>query len=204
MNGSNKMATINVNQILKKIEANKSAEGLAYGAALRKFNAVKPQLIGEFQNHPVTKEIEAGESAENLTKTLPEGNLFSFIGFTKGENPLSKLYDLIFGVKLNRFFKNKTIFGKKVSYQFLIEMPSGEKIETATPMPNRWSSESWAKKIENSISGLEYYIYGYGKKFRTSFSTTGLQIKNKLRSQQFTGIKYLTEIFENFEKNLKK
>lgn len=198
------MAKINAIRVKQKLMNHKGSENLAYGTAVRKFNAVKPLLIGEFQNHPVTQELENGPESENLSNTLPEGNLFSFIGFTKGENPLSKLYDLIFGIKLNKNLKTKTIINNKVIYSFKIETPTEKQIEDATPMPNRWSSGSWAKKIEENISGLEYYLYGFGRKFRTSFSGTGLQIKNKLRPNQFKGVKYLSEIFNNFRQNINK
>lgn len=195
------MATVNADVFHKKLSESKSLENLAYGAALRKFNSAKPQLIGDFQNHPVTVELENGPTSENVSGTLSEGNLFSFIGFNAGENPLEKLYDLIFKVKLKRFPEKKVLNGG-IKYSFQVELPKDEDIKRATPMPD-WSNGSWATKIEKGISGLEYYLYGFGSKFRNSRSGTGLQIKNKLRSGQFKGIKYLSEIFDSFAKKLK-
>lgn len=198
------MAEIKIQQILKKMQESKSCENLAYGAALQRFNSTKLELVEDFNEHPVTKEIEAGPDAPNYTNSLSEGNLFSFIGFTKGENPLSKLRKLIYDIKLNKYVRDKIKVGKKINYVFQISMPPEEEIINATPMPDRWSSGSWAKKIENSISGLQYYLFGYGEKFKNSFSGTGIQIKNKLRPDTFKGVKYLSGIFARFRGNLKR
>ena len=49
-------------------------------AARRKFDQAKKELIKEFDNHLVTKELQAGPSGPNLTDTLGGlGNLFSLL-----------------------------------------------------------------------------------------------------------------------------
>ena len=46
------------------------------------FERIKRETINEFLRHPVTKEIEAGPTAQNISGTLDGyGNLFSYIGF---------------------------------------------------------------------------------------------------------------------------
>lgn len=196
------MTKVNIDVFRKKISESKGLENLAYGTALRKFNSARPQLIGEFQNHPVTVELENGPTSENISGTLSEGNLFSFIGFNQGENPLEKLYDLIFKINIKRT-PEKTIVGNRLKYSFEVELPKEEDIKRATPMPD-WSTGSWAEKVEKGISGFEYYLYGFGSKFRNSRSGTGLQIKNKLRSGKFKGIGYLSQIFKSFAEKLRK
>ena len=45
------------------------------------FNKIKEDLLREFNNHPVTKEIESGVDSLNSSGTLGGvGNLFTFIG----------------------------------------------------------------------------------------------------------------------------
>ncbi len=44
---------------------------------IKNFEIIKNQMIKEFLNHPVTKEILAGPTAENISETLGgNGNLF--------------------------------------------------------------------------------------------------------------------------------
>ena len=56
------------------------------------------EMIDEFENHPVTKEIEGGVDSENLSDTLrgkfkneSGKNLFSFIGFLAGTYPIAQI-----------------------------------------------------------------------------------------------------------------
>jgi len=64
----------------------------------REFEAIKQRMIDEFESHPVTIEIDAGENASNSSGTLGGyGNLFSFIGFQDGDDPLKEVR-----VKLNQ------------------------------------------------------------------------------------------------------
>jgi len=54
------------------------------------------QMVNEFENHPVTKEIESGPEATNITNTLGgAGNLFSYIGFEEGSNPIEVIKDIL-------------------------------------------------------------------------------------------------------------
>ena len=56
----------------------------------RTVNRALRAMLLEFNSHPVTKEIEAGPRAQNISGTLGgAGNLFSFIGFDDGDNPIA-------------------------------------------------------------------------------------------------------------------
>ena len=46
----------------------------------------KDKFMEDFDNHPVTQEIEGGPSAKNTSNTLNGiGNLFSYIGFLQAK-----------------------------------------------------------------------------------------------------------------------
>ena len=47
----------------------------------KKFEEIKKEMIQDFESHSVTREIEAGPGASNISSTLSRGNSFSFIGF---------------------------------------------------------------------------------------------------------------------------
>jgi hypothetical protein len=85
------MATINktvLNREVKKLLFRKDIQDLAYQRAYREFEKIKKQALKEFNEHPVTQELEEGIGASNISKTLPgtkdDANLFSFIGFAEG------------------------------------------------------------------------------------------------------------------------
>ena len=57
----------------------------------KQFKVLHKKLISDFLNHPVTKELKGGASSLNITNSLPEGNLFGFIGFEAGSDPISSM-----------------------------------------------------------------------------------------------------------------
>ena len=60
------------------------------------FNKIKREMISEFLNHPITVEIKTGPYAENISGTLNGyGNLFSFIGFSDGDDPINPIEGLL-------------------------------------------------------------------------------------------------------------
>ena len=87
------MAIIPRNQgakALATMDLRKSFEFVRYVKAVVKeeFQKIKRETIQEFDEHVVTREIEGGVNAENISRTLGgRGNLFSFIGFDANANP---------------------------------------------------------------------------------------------------------------------
>jgi hypothetical protein len=155
-------------------------------------------LIKEFDNHVVTKEMASGPEAES--SILGYGNLFSFIGFNSNEKPIEKLRQiLVSNITLN---KTPDIKSRKfgIVFSFPVNMPKN--IEEQTPMPE-WTNGSWITQIEKGISGLQYFLFSRSKKFKNSRSGPAVQLKkSKLRQNAFKGIDYLSEIFENFKNRL--
>jgi hypothetical protein len=179
----------NVKNAIEEIEAfQEKAEEIAY----EKYQDGKEKFLDDFENHPVTQEIEGGASASNSSNTLNGiGNLFSYIGFYQNQNPISDLKKI-----LNENFS----FRRKSKNTFLIKYPDLEKIKSQTPMP--WEGgRSWVLGIERGISGFGYYLY---KKFNEGRSKEGIQTKNKVRSSSFKKVRYMSEIINNFVKSINK
>ena len=156
----------------------------------------KQELIEEFNNHPVTKEIEGGASASNSSGTLNgKGNLFSFIGFDNGDNPVQPVRDLLNNIQLSS--SKGTVSGRGI--QFKVNAPDQAQIESISKMP--WESgRSWVIDMERTISGLGQYLYGV---FNKSRSGAAIQLANTLNSQAFKPVKYLNTMLQNFSKKLK-
>jgi hypothetical protein len=161
----------------------------------KNFNLVKDKIIDEFENHPVTLEIAGGIAASNISGTLGGiTNLFSFIGFDSGTDPLEPIRDL-----LNRSSYRIVETGGSGSSTIIFDIPTAKDIFKVTPMP--WAlGRSWAKGIESGISGLGYYV----KQIKNSRSGLGVQSENQIRTGvSFKNTKYISNLINNFEKNLK-
>lgn len=156
----------------------------------------KQELIQEFNQHPVTIEIAAGPKASNSSGTLGnKGNLFSFLGFDEGSNPIEPIKNLLQKIELSAS-KPKVSGGKM---QFKVNMPDSNEFENASKMP--WESgRSWLYDIERTISGLSQYLYGQFKKSR---SGTGIQVENNVTSKTFVPVKYFGTMIDKFTKKLK-
>ncbi len=70
--------------------------GQVYRKSKEIFELKKRQMLEEFKDHPVTKEIKRGPDAPNLSNTIfGQGNLYSFIGFRDGDSPIDPVYELL-------------------------------------------------------------------------------------------------------------
>jgi hypothetical protein len=160
-----------------------------------RFEQIKREMIKEFLNHPVTKEIKDGPEAQNTSNTLGGyGNLFSYIGFYNGEDPIEPI--------LEEFQKSTIVFSRVIDGGALwnIYIPAKEDIWSVSPMP--WAEgRSWAKGIETGISGLGQYFYTLRGGLQNSRSETAIQTQSKLRGKsRFKNVKYITEILKKYEK----
>jgi hypothetical protein len=183
---------VNFGKIVEDSEAfsKKSEKNIA-----NKYESSKQDFFSKFENHPVTQEIESGPEANNVSRTLNGvGNLFSYIGFDKNSDPISILKEIL--DKSFNFKKTKIKNGKR----FTINYPTLDKIKANTPMP--WESgNSWVVGIERGISGFSNYMY---KKFGGGRSGQGLQSENRIRSGGFKKTKYMTDLINQFVKQISK
>lgn len=161
----------------------------------RRFLLIKNRMIKEFLNHPVTKEIQGGAAAENISGTLGgNGNLFSYIGFPEGTDPIEPI--------LNEFQKTSIRFAgiSGETANWIIFMPTKDDIWDVSPVP--WApGRSWAKSMETGLSGVGQYLYDEIAEFKNSRSGTAIQTKQKLkRKSRFKNVKYISEILAKYEK----
>jgi hypothetical protein len=196
------MATkINFKQLKEEVaasyEANLKKEAVIFAQEILKENL--DQYINEIQDHPVSKELDSGPDGENISNTLNgKENLFAFIGFDSEDKPVDDLTALI---KENTFLdKNSTFDRKTFQLKFNVFTPSLDEIKSQTPLPFE-RGRSWVKGVEDGISGFGYYVYGLV--FPTSRSGRGIQSKNKVRVAAYKPVKYMTELYTKFIKNLK-
>ncbi len=157
-----------------------------------KIEKMKKEMISEFLNLPITREIMGGPTASNSSGTLGGyGNLFSFIGFDSGSNPIDPIVRLLDQTTYN--FSNLSPRGVM---KLTITLPSAKDIFGVTPLP--WAPGiSWAQRMEVGLSGLGQYLDKHSDKSR---SGAGLQSKNKIRSGTFRNTSYISTFIKRWSK----
>ena len=170
-----KGARVNMKSINKKVGASKKLRNTIDDAARDSFDEAHKQLIKDFDNHAVTKELMGGPDGSNLSDTLGGyGNLFSYMGFPSGANPTTAVRSfLIQAIKIKR---SSNQGGLNVSYD--VNVPSLQDFSFAT-MP--WETgRNWVEAIETGISGFSYYL---AKAAAASRSGKAIQIDGTLRAK---------------------
>jgi hypothetical protein len=203
-------AKINMASIRVKVaqgEAERKCRAAAIDRAQQVFDDAVIGMQKEFEEHPVTQEIDGGIGASNISQTLkgggPSENLYSFIGFPESDtgSPTDAIRERLDpehrdGPKLT--FEGRT--GKHTTnYRFKIRAPLMDRIFAKTPIP--WAKGySWAKLIEKGIPGFSRFLAKY-LPFPPSRSGGGIQLKGEIRpGADYEPPKqgYLTTIMNNF------
>lgn len=159
------------------------------------------QMVDDFDDHPISQEIWAGNSAENTSGTLGGyGNLFSFIGFKEGSDPISPI-SLILRGKITHTIKRTNDHG---GYIVTINIPDKKELHGKAQVD--WmGGRSWLDGIEHGIAGLNRFLYdeeGYGSP-KPSLSETGIQAKHNIRnSVSYKNVSYVSKILNDFRKRL--
>jgi|TARA_X000000950_G_scaffold287277_1_gene398972 hypothetical protein len=180
-----------IKQSLKK-QAPKLLQAKARNILREAFQKVKNKMLAEFLAHPVTREIEGGIKSSNISGTLNNiTNLYSFIGFNSGDDPIAPIEDLLLSTDI-RFVKMS-----RMGLEFEVTLPDAKDIFAVTPLP--WApGRSWAKGIESGLSGLGYYL---NKSTDKSRSGLGVQTSQKIRKGvKFTNTKYISSILNKYQK----
>lgn len=182
-----------VQEVAEKIAKESIYVKYVYTELQKEVEKIKNEIIEEFENHPVTQEIEGGITATNISNTL-DGitNLYSFIGFESGDNPLDPIREQLKKINLRYTINSK---GELI---FTVEFPTAKDIFKVTPMP--WATgRSWAQGIEVGISGLGYYI----KSTINSRSGLGVQSQKPVRNGvRFRNTKYISYLINLYTKKL--
>jgi hypothetical protein len=194
---------INRSILLKELKSFdlSSLKEQALKQAQEEINKIKQDLLKDYNDHPVTKELEAGVDSENVSQTLNGiGNLTTYIGFQDGANPTEPVRDKLKTVSLNS--KGKISNNDSgLSFEFDVVAPSIEEIENVGFLPFE-QGNSWIKGIENGISGFGSYIYG--RMFKNSRSGKGIQARKTFRQGNFRPVRYVSEIMNEFYAKIKK
>ena len=186
-------------------------------AVIKQFNIEKGNTLAEFDDHDVTQELAEPEKG-NISNTLGGyGDLFGFIGFEAGYDPISpvklaleskiKFKSTNLSILYPRNVKGQFARGKQtkmisVSYR----VPDLNDFSKSAKFQGWNGNRNWVKGIERGISGVSYYAdYPRGR------SERGLQLRGPIKNSSsetdrpstFTTRPYITEIVENFKKNFK-
>ena len=159
----------------------------------KKFKDLKNEMIKEFLTDSVTIELLEGAGASNISGTLGGiSNLFAFIGFNSGEQPISPILNMLEGTQI--IYKQE-IKQRGIGVEFEVSLPTAEDIFMVTPLP--WASgRSWAEGIERGLSGLGYLL-------RKSDGRSGAAIQSrvkKVRSGRFQNRPYISSLIKRYRK----
>ena len=188
-----KLDSADLNQIAEQLVKQNNYIQYVYSQLEKQIEKIKQEIIEEFENHPVTQEINGGIAASNISNTL-DGvtNLYSFIGFENGDNPLDPIREELKKINLKHTTNSR---GQLI---FSVEFPTAKDIFKVTPMP--WATgRSWSQGIELGISGLGYYI----KKAKNSRSGLGIKSQTPIRSgARFKNTKYISYLINSYTKKI--
>lgn len=185
---------INKKVIQKAVFTNRAIKNLVRNIVQKEVEKEKALFRKDFESHPVTQELEGGENASNISGTLGGyGNLFSFLGFSRGSNPVTPVKSLIQKIRLDSNIQNS-----RNGFKFKINIPSKEEFGAVSRLP--WESgRSWLLDVERGISGLGAYLYG---RFQNSRSGSGIQSKYNYSNRRFRNVKYFSGMYTKFLKRL--
>ena len=159
----------------------------------RKFKELKGQMISEFLALPVTQEIMAGPNGVNISGSLGGvSNLFAFIGFNQGDDPIAPILTLLEAVNLqyDSDIKRST---RGFGVNFKVNLPLPEEIFAITPLP--WATgRSWAEGIERGLSGLGHLL-----KKSKGRSGAAIQTRVKVRGGKFQNTPYISAFLKKYK-----
>lgn len=199
---------IKVDQIRDKINrvSVPKSQRVGYEKAKAVAELRKNEFLEAFMDHDVTKEILGGTSP-NYGINGENGNLFSFLGFDTGSDPVGDLYYYFSNVI--RIARRQGYYNKsEQTITYKLQIPSEERIKDISDMEeytqnnneNGWGlGRSWVYSVERGIPGLAYYKYSTDQKIlgAESRSGTGLQRKNKIHpSAKYKPRSYITKLLK--------
>ena len=191
------MATINRNDIKRAASGaiTKKLKEEAERMARTQVRKANQELISNFLRHRISIELMNGPDGPG---SLPDGNLFSFLGFYDGDNPVAEVASaLANSIKIESIRANR----QTMTVRITLKLPSIEDFDGNAQLP--WINKSWLRAVEDGISGLGRYLYEE-EGFEASRSGTGVQAQKTVRGGSWGGKPYLTQIVEKIAKKLAK
>jgi len=174
----------------------KTVQKRAREISTREVEKSSRELMRQFLTHEITREIAAGPDLGMSSVLGGRGNLFSFLGFEEGENPIAEL-----SAYLSRSIKISAInrVGGTYTLRIKVELPSMDEIEGFTELP--WTTKSWVRAVEEGVSGLGQYLFS-AHGFEASRSSTGMQAEKTISARSMSPQQYLSTIIESISKKL--
>jgi hypothetical protein len=162
----------------------------------KQFRTAHQKLMNDFESHAVTRELRAGSGGSNVSGTLPEGNLFGFIGFTSGTDPVDAIEKLL--SKTDIIIRRRKMGSFGFVWTYLVTSPSMQDLYGITPLP--WANgSSWLRELEGrGIPNLGQYMH---KRINSSRSGAGFQNRNRPEGGRVR-IPYIKQLLQQFELNL--
>ena len=159
----------------------------------KRFKRIKKEMIKEFLGLPVTQELMQGSDGVNISGTLNGvTNLFAFIGFDKGEQPILPIIQSLENTQIQF---SKSIKNPRIGNSYNVFLPTAEEIFQITPMP--WATgRSWAQGIERGISGLGFLL----RKNNRGRSGAAIQSRVKVRGGKFNNTTYISSFIKKYKK----
>lgn len=203
------MARINLVQLRKELDAQ---EARIIAPKMKevlneKFKEEKANLLKEFDQHPVTQELNAGPNAESsFITTKSGGNLYSFLGFVQGIEPAKDLRrNLEIGISKGQV--RKQVSSKnKIIYTLETRIPTIEELKRRGELL-KWTTRSFIDIIEKGVNNFRRYLFDdSGRLSPYSRSGPAIQIKHDIkqgRPAQVKPIPYISKLIEDFKKNLR-
>lgn len=184
------------NIIQQKVSSSKKLQIEARQIIEKEFKIIHNKLMSDFDSHPVTRELESGASAANLTNTLSGGNLFGFIGFTAGSKPIQSIRARLNSTSI--LIKHRKMSSYGFIWTYTVTSPSLRDLYKLCPMP--WAQgASWLQELEGrGIPNLGQYMH---KDMSSSRSGAGFQNSN-LPTGGRVKKPYIKQLLVEFEKNL--
>ena len=125
---------LSIKQILRKhfdLKNSKQLRNLAIGAAAKKMEGAKKKMLQEFEEHEVTKSIE---NKTNTSLLGGEANMFEFLGFEQGSNPIEVVRKQLSSFKVSRTPVVKVTNAYEIYYEFRVYYTSLDDIYSNTPL----------------------------------------------------------------------
>lgn len=206
--------SINMEGIMAKIKTGPAAREIEKQVKPildREFKKKKESILQVFDEHEVTQSLENGpEDDDGIVNTAHGGNLYSLLGFPAGEQPQENLRDILDdSIKPTNILIGNTDKKNTVLVSMRISVPTFAEVDKAAATKNKlpWTTRGWLSALEKGISGFGSYLFDAERGFRTSFSGTAIEAKNKktgklvkVRSGTFGPIKYVSEILATAKK----
>lgn len=191
---------LNFKNFEKYLAKNREVQAEVLRIVEPKIQASKAKLIESFASHPVSSEISSGPNGSNISGTLGGyGNLFSFIGFSSGDNPVEKWLNFLKKSILLDKKIDTSFSGNGITFKFKLMSITEEDLKSVSPMP--WEGgRSWIQAIERGISGFSFYV----SKMGAGRSGGGLQSNypKKEGARRFKNVPYWSKLWNEFLKDI--